>query len=385
MIGNAKRGGAQISPAWVRVTARTWFSTHKSGHRYQWEVTGEIPEWPRKRIVQTFGMEAPESREPGRPKKEKPWWAKFKGALHTLDAVALFKEAGLLGDCINPDEGKWTVCCPWEHEHSDGKGGNGRDSDTVIFQGESADCPPGFRCLHAHCAERSMKEALETLDERTPGIVDRHCREMRVWENGQASPDGRPRLVLPELDRPDSEFAAEMGGYLGPRKVWFNKAETVVGVALRRFSEKIVALSFHPIQPIEACTAAEQFVQTGVLREDKASGDKIFLKHTMTRESASKLIAAPQFRRTLPEIIRILDICLPIRLPDGNIVFPVPGYDPRFCSYLDPNAPPIRAMPFERAVELIREIHADFGWKDDQSLVHALARIITPFCRGLMG
>ncbi len=42
-------------------------------------------------------------------------------------------------------------------------------------------------------------------------------------------------------------------------------------------------------------------------------------------------------------------------------------------------------MPFDRAIALLQEVHADFGWKDNQSLVHALARMITPFCRGLMG
>ena len=63
----------------------------------------------------------------------------------------------------------------------------------------------------------------------------------------------------------------------------------------------------------------------------------IFLRHTMTRECAAKLLAAPQFRRKLPEIIRILDIPLPIRTPGGGIVFPESGYDPRFRSYLDPD------------------------------------------------
>jgi hypothetical protein len=29
------------------------------------------------------------------------------------------------------------------------------------------------------------------------------------------------------MDRPDSEFAAEMGTHIGPRKVWFNKAGAV--------------------------------------------------------------------------------------------------------------------------------------------------------------
>jgi DNA polymerase I-like protein with 3'-5' exonuclease and polymerase domains len=357
-------------------------SVHKSGNRYAWEIIGDIPETSWVQLKQWFGFAEPDAARRGRPPKEKPWWARFKGALHTLDAVALFRETDRLGDCIDPDEGKWTVRCPWSGEHS--KGDDKVGTDTVIFQGEATDSPPGFKCLHAHCSERSLKDVLEFLDDNKPGIVDRHCREMRVWAEGQTSPDGRPRVLLPEMDRPDSEFAAEMSQHIGPCKVWFNKAETVVAVAMRRFSEKITALTFHPVQPIEACTAAEQFVQTGVLREDKSSGDMIFLRHTMSRECAAKLIASPQFRRKLPEIVRILDIPLPIRL-HGGIVFPDPGYDPRFCSYLDPAAPQIRPMPLERAIELLQEVHADFGWKDDQSLVHALARIITPFCRGLMG
>jgi len=358
-------------------------SVHKSGNRYAWEVTGDIPEITWEKLKQWFGFSEPAGAKRGRPQKEKPWWARFKGALHTLDAVALFKEADLLGDCIDPDEGKWTVRCPWAGDHSKGEDKIG--TDTVIFQGETTDAPPGFKCLHAHCTERGLKDVLEFLEESNTGIVDRHCTEMRVWAEGQTSPDGRPRVLLPEMDRPDSEFAVEMSQQIGPRKVWFNKAETVAAVAMRRFSEKITALTFHPVQPIEACTAAEQFVQTGVLREDKASGDMIFLRHTMSRECAAKLIAAPQFRYKLPEIVRILDIPLPIRLTGGVIVFPEPGYDPRFCSYLDPAAPLIRPMPLERAVELLQEVHADFGWKDAQSLVHAMARIITPFCRGLMG
>jgi DNA polymerase-1 len=360
-------------------------SIHKGGCRYEWEVTGPIPEVGWAQLCQWFGFAQPETAKRGRPAKEKPWWAKFKGALHTLDAVALFREAELLGDCIDPDEGKWSVRCPWEQEHSDAKGGDGRDSDTVLFQPERGDEPPGFKCLHAHCAERSLRDVLDFLEERTHGCVDRHCREMRVWQEGQAAPDGRPRVLLPELDRPDSEFADELGTHVGPQKVWFNKAETVVAVAMRRFSEKIAALTFHPVQPVEACTAVEQFVQTGVLREDKESGDRVFLRHSMNRECASKLIASPQFRRKLPEIIRILDIPLPIRLGNGEIVFPEVGFDPRFRSHLDPDAPRIRPMPFDKAVGLLFEVHADFGWKDGQSLIHALARIITPFCRGLMG
>jgi hypothetical protein len=202
-------------------------SINKSGARYLWDVSGEIPEVGWAQIRQWFGFDEPETAKRGRPPKEKPWWARFKGALHSLDAVALFKEAELLGDSIDPDTGKWSVRCPWERDHSGANGGNGADTDTVIFQGETTDSPPGFKCLHAHCAERSLKDVLEALDDQKPGIVDRHCREMRVWIDGLAAPDGRQRVLLPEMDRPDSEFAAEMGTHIGPRKVWFNKAGAV--------------------------------------------------------------------------------------------------------------------------------------------------------------
>ena len=355
-------------------------SIHKSGSNYRWEVTGAIPEVKWQQIKNWFGFAEPEEKKRGRPAKEKPWWSRFKGSLHSLDAVAMFREAKLLGDLLKPDEGMWSVTCPWQNEHS---GPKGNSSSTAIFQNEGV--IPGFKCHHAHCSGRSLKDVLEALDDATPGIVDRHCPERRVWEDGQLAGDGRPRVVLPTVGRPDSEFATEIGGYIGPRHIWFNKAETVVSVTLHKMSEKVTSLVFSQVTPVEACTAIEQFVETGVVSKDSESGDLVFTCHTMSRECASKMLASPQFRRQIPQIIRILDIPLPILLPSGEIVFPTTGYDPRFKSYLDPNAPRIRPMAFEKALELIHEAHADFGWKDEQSLTHAIARFITPFCRGIMG
>ena len=157
-------------------------------------------------------------------------------------------------------------------EHSDAKGGNGADTDTVIFQAESATarrdsnaCTPTARSARS----RTFSKPSTTKSRASWTGTAARCA---CWIDGQASRDGRQRVLLPNMDRPVSEFAAEMGQQIGPRKVWFNKAETVVAVAMRRFSEKIDALGFHPIQPVEACTAAEQFVQTGVLRRGR--GDR---------------------------------------------------------------------------------------------------------------
>jgi hypothetical protein len=134
---------------------------------------------------------------------------------------------------------------------------------------------------------------------------------------------------------------------------------------------------------VEACTAAESLFQ-------RACSERIqtleleFLAHSMNRECAAKLLAAP-VSALLPSITRILDIAIPVRMADGGIVIPRSGYDARFKSYLDPSAPPIRPMPYARALELLHEVLRDFCWKDKQSFTHGMARLITPLCRGLMG
>ena len=354
-------------------------SVHKSGQRYTWEVTGPIPEVSWEQLRNWFGFEAPECAKRGRPKKDAPWWAAFDGDLSTLDIVALFRRAGRLGECLDPDQQKWSVRCPWEAEHS--KAHDGIGTDTAIFASE----PPGFKCLHAHCAERGVKDVVEWFESQQRGIINEHCREQRVWQDGQKDRDGRPRIILPGNDREDSEFASEIGGLLAPKEVWFNKSERVVAVRLTRFSETAQTLGFQAVEPIEARTAVEDHVQTGIVQMDRDSGQPVFSARTMSRECAAGLLAAPQLRRKLPEIIRILDFPLPIKLPGGDIALPKPGYDPRFRIYTDPAAPELRRMSKDEALQWLRDCHVGFGFRDQQSLVHALARLITPYCRGLMG
>jgi hypothetical protein len=354
-------------------------SVHKSGHRYVWEITGPIPEVSWQQLRHWFGFETPEAAKRGRPKKESAWWSAFNGDLATLDIVALFRRAGRLGECIDPDTSKWGVRCPWDHDHS--KQNDGIGTDTAIFASE----PPGFKCLHAHCAERTIKEVVEWFESQQSGIVDEYCREQRVWKDGQKDREGRPRIPLPGLDREDSEFAAEIAEVIEPKRIWFNKASRVVAISLVRYSEKAQSLGFVPMEPVEARTAVEDHLQTGIVQMDQESGQPQFMARTMTRECAAGLLAAPQFKRRLPEIIRIIDLPLPIRLEDGSIAYPQPGYDARFRIYTDPSAPVIKLMSAEEAMLWIREAHEGFGWRDKQSLVHQLARFITPYCRGLMG
>ncbi len=357
-------------------------SVHASGHQYHWEVTGEIPLVSWADLQASFGF-----REKGgggvegkKRKKDRSWLADWKEDLRSLDLVAALEEADLLGECLDPDDHKWSVRCPWAEHHS-GTADLSADSGTIVFN--PPERLPAFKCLHAHCAERNFKSLVEWLEERKPGLVASHCGRMRQWEAGQENMDGRPRILLPGLGRPDSEFAAEMGAAIGPRKQWFRKGAHVCSVEMREITEKVSSLVFAPVQPVEAVTAAEKFVEPGILVQDD-DGDFEFHAKSMSRECAGKLMAAPQFRTQLPEIIRILDIRLPIAR-GSEILFPEPGYDSRFRSYCPPDAPQPKPMGLHQAIDILKDVHGEFCWKDEQSVTHALARVITPYCRGLMG
>jgi hypothetical protein len=159
-------------------------SVHPNGHRYTWEVTGPIPEVRWADISRWFGFGVEEPKRRGRPPKEKPWWSKWREDLRTLDLVKVMSELGRLGECVDPDESKWSVACPWEHEHSGDKRGAG--TDTVIFNKPEA--MPGFRCLHSHCDARGIRELVEWAEERQPGIIS--AKVSGLWHS-QHVPNGR--------------------------------------------------------------------------------------------------------------------------------------------------------------------------------------------------
>lgn len=355
-------------------------SVHPSGHRYRWEVTGEIPLVTWADLQGWFGFTTGETGDK-RKKKDRTWTLDWKEDLRSLNLVAALEDLELVGECLDPDNHKWAVLCPWREHHS-GTPDLTPTGGTVVFN--PPDRLPAFKCLHAHCAGRSIRDLLVWIEQQRPGLISDQCSRLRKWETGQESGDGRPRVLLPGLGRPDSEFATEVGGLIGPRREWFQKSQRICSTAVRKVSEKSESLVFHPIQPIEAVTAAEQFVEFGILVKGEIEEEPEFTSKSMTTECAGKLIASPQFRRQLPEVLRIIDVPIPIATKDG-IQFPDRGYDPRFLSFCPPDAPEPDPVSLPEARTILAELHREFCWKDPQSLTHAIARLITPYCRGLMG
>jgi hypothetical protein len=73
------------------------------------------------------------------------------GIEHDLILKALSAQ-GLLTEPIHGKPGAWAVLCPWRGSHTTGEGG------TVYFEPHTNGyAGPGFRCLHTHCADRTIQ------------------------------------------------------------------------------------------------------------------------------------------------------------------------------------------------------------------------------------
>ncbi len=364
-------------------------SVHPNGHRYNWEVTGAIPEVGWADIARWFGFGAEEQKRRGRPPKEKPWWAKYPQDLRTLDLVKVMGELGLVGGCVDPGECKWSVACPWEQGHSGDKRGEG--TDTVIFNKPGT--MPGFSCLHAHCEARGIRELVEWAEESRPGIIAAHCSDMRVWEPGGRNPEGRPRIVLPGTGRAQGVFGLEVGKAAAPQLDLFLFGNSIVEIGVVKVATSEGAIPGHmlnPVTPTGLITAIERSVETGVLASDEA-GDKVFLPKSMCDHDSRVVSASRFFTGCLPVITRVLDVPVPLLDRGGGLIYPEPGYDERFGTWLNQRAPKLRTMGLDEAMALLAdELFAmpdkgGFWWHDGQARTHALARLVTPFCRGLMG
>lgn len=93
---------------------------------------------------------------------------------------------GLLGPEV--DDNRRMVLCPWAHEHTTGSQHEGQhDSSTVVFLAGPDGQDGGFKCQHAHCAERGAADFLSWARHNGAAMPDRDA-----WGgSGEAPPADR--------------------------------------------------------------------------------------------------------------------------------------------------------------------------------------------------
>jgi DNA polymerase I-like protein with 3'-5' exonuclease and polymerase domains len=397
----------EITP---QVTAELFHSNHTnvvlppSRHKdddfiYRWIVFGEIPVVTWKWLQDTFGFRDPREESQARSRKgaRDEWHLQFRGDLASLDLVKVFEELGSPPLPANADEGKYSVPCPWNTEHSEKDTAAGSTS-TVIWQPGDDNHWPGFDCKHSHCAKRRLKDVLELAEAKTPGIVDRHCARLRVYDRSAREHLGKRGLprVLHAEGRLESAVYKEVGKIIAPHHVWFNRGGWITYIekvpsgfeysANPKMRYKVTAFSFgfRELTALRAKGMLEGYMEPGVLRLDE-NGEEVFVPKSFVTEFCAGMVQSDQLRDPLDHISRILSVPLPLHI--GNeLVYPKKGFDPRFGTYLVPDSPELdHAMPINEAWELIAKIFSGFCFTNEQSRTHAVARLLTPFAHALLG
>ena len=91
-------------------------------------------------------------------------------------------------------------------------------------------------------------------------------------------------------------------------------------------------LKFETFSPVRAKTWFEQYIETGILRTDQMSGQNVFMPKTMSEATAHSMTKSPQFLIHIARVSRILDVPIPIRLLNGDIMTPKPDLIDRWAS-----------------------------------------------------
>jgi hypothetical protein len=216
--------------------------------------------------------------------------------------------------------------------------------------------------------------------------------ELRVVESGAATvkpvaipiaEPNVPKVCLPADGRNMSDFASQIGKIMGPKKVWFVQGPQVVEVRKVQVTKKVRSNVFHPLAAPEIISAVEDYLLTG--RDSKnGEGEPVFVRRSMGRETATALLASPQFKRALPRIDRILDVPIPY-VQDGTLVFARTGYDERLNTFCPAQDLRITPLGLEESKRWLRELFQDFCFTNKNSATMAIARLLTPMCRALMG
>jgi hypothetical protein len=212
-----------------------------------------------------------------------------------------------------------------------------------------------------------------------------------------------------------------------PNECFLCRRNGVVGMIVQ---EKGVArqhsgLVFNALTSDQAITELERWIQTGV--EKTLFGQKIFAPSSMTRVTSVTLMASSQFHQYLPKVERIFDFAIPYgftqqkhRPPKASkqtdkktdaqpatteetfvagtgktkLTGIIRRMEPGFNKYTQKNGETVHYycnrklehnLSVDQAREVLRKLFVEFTFADDQSRIHAIARLLTPYCQGLMG
>lgn len=308
-----------------------------------------------------------ETREQGRDSaSEFRKWATeggFTGDLRTIDWEELCRAKGLFRRKASAD--KILIHCPWESEHTTAGG----ESEAAILLKDGG--VGSFRCLHAHCQERDVRDLLEILGAE---MVDSYCAR-KIGDTERTVINGRPAVRLPGDNVPLSEFAKELGAHLRDKGLYARGGMPFI----------VEGIECVPVCPDRFRTWAEQYVSTVTIRGKGESARQVTL--TMTRDTSRSVLNATQFVGQLSRLEYVTPTRVPVMNEEGDLRLLEVGYDEQTgilvseSGEFDPELPLTEAIVF-----LNEELLAEFPFARDggRSQSVAIAAMLTVFARGMI-
>jgi hypothetical protein len=248
---------------------------------------------------------------------------------------------------------------------------------------------PGDRTQPATMAVETPKTELE-------------ASEQEAGSNSQGESDEKQKptftlsdvmkfVQLPKPGQTVAQFSDDLArklskvSELDPDNGMFQKDHKLVTI------RKNGSLSFEEMTPVKFISWADRRAIIGRHPKKEEQGGPGFYKESMSESLSRSVLAGDEFINTFPVIGRILDVPIPVR-NGKEIIYPRRGYNRDLELYCDSKISevnPLRladgSLDLERARRVIEQVHEGFAFADEQSKTHAVARLFTPYCRGLMG
>jgi len=197
----------------------------------------------------------------------------------------------------------------------------------------------------------------------------------------------KPEISQPKSGKLVSEFIEEISGILKIKNTLFYRTDVkniveVLRIKHNKASDKYF-IGFENITPNRFITVLEKYVNPGDMYFDRTSNNFYFKTRSISAYLAKTILESAKLRNELYPINRIFTVPIPI-IYNKCITFPRKGYDARYGSWMNYDAPEINdTMVIEEAKKVLEEIFKEFCFKTSQDKSNAIAGLLTPFIRGL--
>jgi len=202
------------------------------------------------------------------------------------------------------------------------------------------------------------------------------------------SEENKEKIEHPKTGKLISIFANQISEILKKKNTLFYRPTSKDIVEIGKIKDEETNeekyTGFVSITPNRFITLLEKYTIPGVNLYNPKIKAMEFHEKSISPGLAQTLLVSQILQDKLPKIVRIFTTPLPIIYKE-KLTFPKKGYDKRFSSWMDYDAPEISnpEMELKEAKEILYNLFKEFCFKTKKDYNNAIAGLLTPFLRGL--